>query len=39
MRYKPCSDAQKYEFKAYRQNKKSDFFSVFVKYSVVLYKK
>ena len=26
MRYKPCSDAQKYEFKAYRQNKKSDFF-------------
>ena len=26
MRYKPCSDAQKIRIKAYRQNKKSQFF-------------
>lgn len=37
MRYKPCSDAQKYELKLIGKIK-SQFFSVFVKYSVVLYK-
>ena len=37
MRYKPCSDAQKYELKLIGKIKVS-FFSVFVKYSVVLYK-
>lgn len=37
MRYKPCSDAQKYELKLIGKIK-SQFFFGFVKYSVVLYK-
>ena len=38
MRYKPCSDAQKYELKLIGKIKSQLFFRFFVKYSVVLYK-